>query len=116
MKKLLLFAGLLLIALSGCRSGREALEQRQAELKKQNELIRAELRELTGRIDALEKKLEKKSASSFRPSRLGFLMEPDRAKLRKVKPLPPNPTDALLSLLMNLRRNMYLRDTRQTEI
>ena len=90
MKKLLLFAGLLLIALAGCRSGREALEQQQAELKKQNELIRAELRELTGRIDALEKKSE----SSLRPLRRIIHVGRGRAKLPKVKPLPPGPTDA----------------------
>ena len=90
MKKLFLLAGLLLIALAGCRSGREALEQQQAELKKQNELIRAELRELTGRIDALEKKSE----SSLQPPRRVIHVWHGRAKLLKVKPLPPSPTDA----------------------
>ena len=94
MKKLFLLAGLFLIALAGCRSGREALEQQQAELKKQNEEIRAELRDLTGRIDALEKKSASALSSrrAFRTSSRAFDARLDR--VRKVKPLPPSPTDA----------------------
>ena len=111
MKKLPLLAGLLLIALAGCRSGRAALEQQQAELKKQNEEIRAELRELTGRIDALEKK----SASAL-PSRRAFLTS-GRAfdarldRVRKVKPLPPDPTDA--QIVAYLREIAAASDSRQ---
>ena len=111
MKKLFFLAGLLLIALAGCRSGREALEQQQAELKKQNEEIRAALRDLTGRIDALEKKSASAlpSRRAFRTSSGAFDARLDR--VRKVKPLPPSPTDA--QIVAYLREIAAASDSRQ---
>ena len=85
MKKLLLPGCVLVLALAGCYSGDEALEKQNAELKKQNEEILSQLRKLHGRVADLEKRF-----SSF-----GLpYAQTDWSRFKKVKPLPPNPTDA----------------------
>ena len=84
MKKLLLPGCVLVLALAGCCSGDEALEKQNAELKKQNEEILSQLRKLHGRVADLEKRLA---------SRVPYV-QTDWSRFKKVKPLPPNPTDA----------------------
>ena len=85
MKKLLLPGCVLVLALAGCYSGNEALEKQNAELKKQNEEILSRLRKLHGRVADLEKRF-----SSFGLPNV----QTDWSRFKKVKPLPPNPTDA----------------------
>ena len=85
MKKLLLTGCVLVLALAGCCSGDEALEKQNAELKKQNEEILSRLRKLHGRVVDLEKRF-----SSFGLPRV----QTDWSRFKKVKPLPPDPSDA----------------------
>ncbi|MBO4492117.1 MAG: hypothetical protein J5944_12255 [Lentisphaeria bacterium] len=85
MKKLLLPGCVLVLVLAGCCSGDGALEKQNAELKRQNEEILSQLRKLHGRVADLEKRF-----SSFRVPHV----QADWSRFKKVKPLPPNPTDA----------------------
>ena len=85
MKKLLMPGCVLVLALAGCCSGDGALEKQNAELKRQNEEILSQLRKLHGRVADLEKRF-----SSFRVPHV----QADWSRFKKVKPLPPSPTDA----------------------